>query len=271
MKPWDSLTDPGPESKIYGFTFSNTSMVFLSLFYLVVFGASEFTYHNLNPLAGIIFYLIILFSLIVAASVSANQSQRALWLALGLVPLMRIVSSVIPLSSGISHSTWYVLISIPTILGVLGILRIFRVGLREIGLNINNLPVQGLVAVNGLSLSIIDYLILRPAAWTNALTVQSTLFPAFVLLVFTGLTEELVFRGVIRRAFEMVGPYGSVYSAAVYAVLQIGQGSVLHLIFTFLIGLFFGWIVKKTGSILGVGIAHGFINVAMYLFLPYFF
>ena len=39
--------------------------------------------------------------------------------------------------------------------------------------------------------------------------------------------------------------------------------------FVLMAGLFFGWVVKRTGSLLGVSLAHGIANIGLYLVFPF--
>jgi membrane protease YdiL (CAAX protease family) len=77
----------------------------------------------------------------------------------------------------------------------------------------------------------------------------------------------LIFRGVLLRA---AGDYmgvigGSLYVSCLFAALQISQLLFLGVIYAFLVSLFFCWIVRRTGSIWGVTIAHGLMNMLLYL------
>jgi membrane protease YdiL (CAAX protease family) len=62
--------------------------------------------------------------------------------------------------------------------------------------------IQLTVAATGICLAVVDYWILKPAAWTAALTLQNELFPAIVLLICAGLIEELSFRGIMHRGMS---------------------------------------------------------------------
>ena len=67
---------------------------------------------------------------------------------------------------------------------------------------------------------------------------------------------------------EALGSWGWVYVAVVYSILQIGYESAQQWLLVLAVGLFFGWVVTKTGSILGAALAHGIINVGLYLVIP---
>ena len=84
--------------------------------------------------------------------------------------------------------------------------------------------------------------------------------------------EEFIFRGVLQRA--AVGAFrgrGIVYVSRLFAVRHVGFLSWLDIIFVFGVALFFGWVVKQTGSLLGVTLAHGITNTMLFLILPFFF
>jgi membrane protease YdiL (CAAX protease family) len=51
----------------------------------------------------------------------------------------------------------------------------------------------------------------------------------------------------------------------------MGFLSWLDVIFVFLVALFFGGVVKKTGSLLGVTLSHGITNIMLFLIAPFFF
>ena len=45
----------------------------------------------------------------------------------------------------------------------------------------------------------------------------------------------------------------------------MGFLSWIDVTFVFIVALFFGWVVKKTGSLLGVTLSHGITNIVLYL------
>jgi membrane protease YdiL (CAAX protease family) len=246
-----------------------TDLVILGIFYLLVFAAAEWVAPHLDY-ASIIIYLALLLGLIISSAVNKDETQRKLWLALALVPLIRIISLVIPLPE-ISVIFWYIIIALPIFVGIFTVSRVSGYSINDVGLNGNKPAFQILVAVSGVAFALVDYYILKPEALNTQLTLQSTLLPALILLIATGFAEELAFRGVMQRAASALNSRGWIYIAIVYAVLQIGHGSALHCIFALGVGLFYGWIVKKTGSILGVAFSHGLLNIGLYLILPHLF
>jgi membrane protease YdiL (CAAX protease family) len=114
-----------------------------------------------------------------------------------------------------------------------------------------------------LLLGLIEYFILRPAPLIESLTWQTVWLPALILLVFTGVLEEVIFRGVMQHtAIGALGRLGLFYVAAIFAVLHLGYRSILDVLFVFAVAVLFGLLVPRRGSLLGVSLAHGLTNIS---------
>ena len=241
----------------------------LCLTYLAAIAVAEVLAAVVGPLWGVLFHFVILFLIITNSAVVGKYPSHRLLLALGLAPLIRILGLSLPLVE-FSQIYWYLFISIPLAAGIFAVIRALNLTPREVGLTRGSILVQGLVALTGISFGLVEYFILKPEPLILSLGWQEILVPALILLVATGLVEELVFRGVMQRALErLLGSWGWVYVAVLFTVLQIGHPSAVHCLFVFLVALFFGGVVKKTGSILGVSLSHGLLNIGLYLIFPF--
>jgi hypothetical protein len=69
-------------------------------------------------------------------------------------------------------------------------------------------------------------------------------------------------------ALPALGRWALLYVAVLFAVLHIGYLSVADVLFVGAVGLLFGYIVRLSGSILGVTLAHGLTNIVLFLLLP---
>ncbi|MFQ5920360.1 MAG: lysostaphin resistance A-like protein, partial [Thermoplasmata archaeon] len=145
--------------------------------------------------------------------------------------------------------------------------------LRPLGLR--QLSVQAAIALSGLGLGVVEFFILRPAdaPWIPELTFGLFLPAAIAIGLGAGLTEELIFRGLLQpRTEEIVGKAaGLLFVALVFAAMHIGFRSGLDLAFVFAVGLYFGFVVQRTKHLVGVILAHGLANVALYLLMPFYF
>ncbi len=238
------------------------------LAYLAAIAVAESLTAFLDPFWGIVAYLFLLALLIVNSTSMMKHPISRFHLALGLVPLIRIVSLSMPLSE-VSPIYWYLIMAIPIVVGVIAVAAMLKMEPLDLGLTGKGIGLQILVALSGVVIGLVDYVILRPQPLVQVLTLRSVMIPALILLVATGLVEELVFRGVIQRAAMTVGAWGWVYVAVMSSVLQIGHHSVVHWLVALGMALLYGWVVKRTGSILGVSLSHGIMNICLYLLFPF--
>jgi uncharacterized protein len=238
----------------------------IAITYLGSIGITEYILFYLSIAIGIALYFTILIALIFHSTLTRDEEQRNLSLALGLVPLIRIVSSVISVID-VPVIILYILIGIPVFTCIYILTRQLKYTLYEIGLNNHNFFIQVITTISGAGLGILDYLILKPDAIAQESFIQLIL-SGLVLLIFSGFMEELIFRGILQRASGILGWWGWVFVAFVYAALQMGHGSLLHSVFTFGVSLLFALVVLKTKSIIGVSLAHGFLNIMIFLVMP---
>ncbi|MFC1978049.1 lysostaphin resistance A-like protein [Chloroflexota bacterium] len=225
-----------------------------------------------EPVWGIFGHIIILITVILRSALIDRQSHQQLLLSLALVPLVRIISLSMPLAN-IPQAWWYPIIYTPLLVAAVMVVRVLGLRAEDVGFIFRMLPVQLVVALSGFMLGIAEYLILKPEAMIVELTWQGIWPSALILLVTTGFVEEFIFRGVLQRtAREAFGWWwGIVYVSLLFAVLHTGFLSWLDVVFVFVVALFFGWVVKKTGSLLGVILAHGITNIMLFLVAPFFF
>jgi hypothetical protein len=218
---------------------------------------------------GVGFHVAILWALLVHFSWARERSEAKLLLALCLAPLTRILSLGMPLGD-VDLVYWFLIVGAPMIVAALLAARTLGLTRYDLGLTVRAVPEQLLVGALGVGLGITEYLILKPEALIDELTWQQAWWPALILLVATGFGEELVFRGVMQSAStDALGKAAILYVAIVFAALHVGYKSAPDVAFVFLVAVFFGWAVAKTGSLLGVSLCHGIANVVLYVIVPF--
>jgi hypothetical protein len=241
----------------------------IPLLYLLAISAAELVTALVSPLGGIGLHIVLLLALVIHASLAANHPYQKLYLALSLAPLTRLLSLSMPLAD-LPQIYWYGIIAIPLLIAIFVIAQRLNFRPREIGLSLGKLPLQIAIIPTGIIFGLIEYQILKPEPLIDSLTWTGIWLPALILLIATGFVEELTFRGVMQHsADEAQMPWGWVYITGIFAILHIGYLSVADITFVFLVGAFFVLIVKKTGSLLGVSLAHGITNIALYLIIPF--
>ncbi len=251
-----------------GLPFSE-SLTAQALGYLLMLALAEILTTFVEPRLGMLLHSLLLTGTLFYGARSWDHPSHRLWLALGLAPLIRLLSLSLPLRT-FPLIYWYLIVSIPLFVATAVIRRTVNLSWAEIGLHGRGLLWQLLIAGMGPFLGIVEYRILRPVPLIPALTWREILLPALILLFSTGLLEELIFRGVMQRiALEVMGKWGMVYVAAVFAALHIGHRSLMDVFFVFGVALLFGWFAHRTRSVVGVSLTHGLINIWLFLVVPF--
>jgi len=242
----------------------------IAVAYLCALTIAELATTFADPRIGMLIHTALLGVIILQASLDDNDTPRGFLLALSLTPLVRILSLSLPLQD-VELQYWYGAVAVPLMIATVVVARMIGLGRRELGLTTGYLPTQLLIGCTGIALGGIEYLILSPEPLIDDFSWVAILVPALILLVGTGFMEELLFRGLMQSTAgkALGGRFALWYVATVFAVLHIGYESVLDVVFVFGVALFFGWIVLRTKSLLGVTISHGITNIGLFLFFPF--
>jgi len=224
----------------------------------------------LHPQLGLLIHGALLLLLLLHAALWASGPLQKLLYCLALAPLIRLLSLSMPLAQ-IQPVFWYAIIGLPLFLAAWLAMRISGYAPAELGLSLgSSLPLQALTALSGLGLGYLEYRILHPAPLAPTFTLGSIWLPALILLIFTGLLEELIFRGLLQRASHvLLGNLGVVYVSLAFAVLHIGYRSLPDFAFVFAVGLLFSLVARRSRSIWGVTLAHGLTNISLFLVFPF--
>ena len=93
---------------------------------------------------------------------------------------------------------------------------------------------------------------------------------ASVSVGLVGVMQELLFRGILQHAaIRVLGVRtGIVVTAATLSVLAIPMLSLADMAVVFGSGLILSSQVRRTGSILGVALAHGIASAVLFVWIP---
>ena len=242
-----------------------------ALVYLLAITAAEVVTVIIEPVWGMGCHIVVLVAVILHSALISGQTHQHLLLSLALVPLVRIISLSMPLAN-IPEIWQYPIIYAPLLVAAVMVVRILNFRAEDVGLSFRLFPVQLVVGLSGLLFGVAEYFILKPEPVVIELTWQEMWLPALIFLVCTGFVEEFIFRGVLQyTALVVFGWWGIVYVSLLFAILHMGFLSWIDVVFVLVVALFFGWVVKKTGSLLGVTLSHGIANIVLYLVAPFFF
>jgi membrane protease YdiL (CAAX protease family) len=127
----------------------------------------------------------------------------------------------------------------------------------RLGLRLWSWPTQLLVGLSGLPLSIGCYLILRSHVAASPLEGTGAVVGTIIVLSFSALAEELLFRGLLQAILkEVFGAWGLILGVALFALSYASVSLWDYVLFLGIVGLFFSWCAYRTGSIHGVALAH---------------
>jgi membrane protease YdiL (CAAX protease family) len=236
--------------------------------YLLLIAAAESITVWVNPQVGVLMHVCLLLALILHGAITGKVLLRRFLLVMTLVPLIRILSTTLPLA-GRPLLEWHIVIGALLFVAIFFTFRAVQLDRKRVGLHFDRWPWQLMLGLVGVPLGYIEYQILQPAALISSWSIVSFIDASFVLLIFTGLLEEIIFRGLMQEVtMEIMGIGGIFYTAGIFAVLHLGYKSLPDLLFVYGVALLFGWIVYTTRSLLAVTLAHGVINIFLYLLLP---
>jgi hypothetical protein len=189
---------------------------------------------------------------------------------LALIPMLRILSLTMPLRE-VPQLYWYVMVGTPLLVAVALTVRLLSFSWETLGLHLRAWPLQLGIGLLGIPLGIAGYILFRPEPLITQLDWPSVVIGGIILAFFTGLLEEIIFRGMLQQVTgEIFGRLSVLYSTALFAIMYIGTLSLSYMLFVGLVGLLFGICVYRTRSIWGVVIAHSLLNIGMLLIWPFF-
>ena len=244
-----------------------------SLVYLIAITLAEIVTVSIHPAVGMIGHILILISLILHSALTSKSGYHELLLSLSLVPLIRIISLSMPLA-GIPQLWWYPIIYTPLLVGAFQVTRLLGYSWGDIGFKVKRISIQLAIALTGFGFGLAEFFILTDEARaTNLILGKTPILAGFLLMVTTGFVEEIIFRGVLQRgAVQTLGAWwGMAYVSLLFAIVHWIHGSVLDIVFVFVVAMFLALAVRKTGSLLGVTLAHGIANIVLFLVAPLLF
>ncbi len=253
---------------------SNKAIVGL-IAYILVLGIAEISISYYSPVLGIVTQLILMFFLIYYSSIVENKEKSNFLMALALPSLLRIISTSIPLIV-LSDTAiiQFFIIYIPLLAAAFLLIRSQNLTMQDVGLITKKIYLQLIIATTGLSFGLIEFFILKGEIHPiETVNFAEILIYAAIMIIFTGLTEELIFRGILlSRTYVFFGTdkkiYCIIFISVIFMLLHTGWKSIIDLIFVFLVSVFYCIMFLKTKSIVGISMSHSIINIMLFIVLP---
>jgi len=158
---------------------------------------------------------------------------------------------------------------------VFAFLIVKRIDLRRIGLTVGSYPMLKQVSAGvsiGLVSGLLEYFILRPDPILPAGdSLQSIVYVIIVMTLFVGLTEEVLFRGLLQESYQKVLPASSaiLMASLQFGIMHYGWLNPLEILCAYSLGIVFGYLFWKTKSLLAPVIAHSLGNITLFIAAAY--
>ncbi len=239
------------------------------LVYLAAIATAEVVIAFLSVQVGLVVEAVVLIALINQYTFSSrlHEQVRHALVVVGLIPLTRLASLALPQST-LSLVYWEGLILVPVVLGIAFTSELVNPRWLRLAGGRTSRWVQALVALTGVPLS----LGLAQSGLEGGIDQGesvSSVVPAVVVLFTSGVTIELMFRGLVQSALTaLFGRVGVALTTAAFASLYLGTRSTAYVAVAAALGLGYGVIVERTESVVGVGVAHGVLNVGWNVIWP---
>ena len=120
--------------------------------------------------------------------------------------------------------------------------------------------------LTGYVLGFVEYFVLQPTPIITLSLMRSLIYLVAVMMVFVGITEEFLFRGLLQKSLEdMLPPWQAIsITSIIFALMHLGWLNPIEIVFAYAAGVIFGLMLYKTRSLITPIIAHGFGNVILY-------
>lgn len=254
-------------------TKASSKQIITALIYLLALIVAEITVAHFNVTVGLVMEFVILFALLINFSLTFRTSYNfsVLLLSMMMLPLIRIIGLDIPLMQ-IQPLYWFPIIAIPLFATAFFVMWVQGLSWKNVGFIWGNIPLQLLVGSTGIILGTMEYLILQPKPLIATFNLENLIIASIILVISTGLAEEILFRGIIQKNAENVfgALFGLLYTSLLFTALHIGWNNFYDLIFVFAVALFYGVVFQKTKSIFGVTLSHGISNTFLFLIVPFY-
>jgi hypothetical protein len=237
---------------------------------LMITCAEMFLYTGNTEAAAFIHAVILV--LLAFSSVFVHVKQYSILQVFMLLPLLRLLNISMPLFFDMTLY-YFVFIYFPLIIPIIFIIKgqgltLSDLGIREGTFKIQYIPVA--VAIASI-IAIMEFQSIHAEYLIPDLGIENLLKLSFIMIVFVGLTEELIFRVMLQTKFEakMGGFWGLLLASFLFGIMHSGYGTAYEMLVTFSAGLILGYLFQRTRSLFFISLTHGVVNVFLFGIYPH--
>jgi membrane protease YdiL (CAAX protease family) len=188
-----------------------------------------------------------------------------------MLPMLALVALIRPISlaaavPAVGPLVWYAFAGFPLITAASLAARLLEHPSRELHLRIERPRLDAEIAALGVPAGLVGYLLLAPTPLLAHPFAAGYAAMFAILVVFGGVLEELIFRGLVQgAAIQVFGGTGAavVFTALLSTTLYWGSGSIPYLLLMACVGCVFGLALLRGVSLWGIALSHGLMLVTM--------
>lgn len=192
-----------------------------------------------------------------------TPALSAFLLCLSLASVTRICVVALPLGD-VSQAVWPAIAALPMLVGVNSVRRAGMSGNWEGRgwFSLQRWPRELLLAVAGVPLGLLGYVAVRPEALLVDPHVDADTIVMIGSLLLLACGEEMIYRGLVQPSLvSVLGRSGVPVAALLVAATTLGDRSWTAFLFVLAMGIGYGAVVRRTGCLVGVVLAHWLVLV----------
>ncbi|HEX7500292.1 MAG TPA: CPBP family intramembrane glutamic endopeptidase [Polyangia bacterium] len=190
-----------------------------------------------------------------------------------LLPVLALVALIRPISLASAVPTlaplaWYALAGLPLLVGAALAIRLVAEPALELHLRVERPRLDATIAATGILAGLVGYFLLNPTPLLAHPSAVGYAAMVAILVVFGGVLEELIFRGLVQNAaIQTLGGTwnGVAFTAALSMALYWGSGSIPYMLLMGVMGCAFGLALLRGASLWGIALSHGLMLVTIAL------
>ncbi|MFV9631982.1 MAG: CPBP family intramembrane glutamic endopeptidase [Methanosarcinales archaeon] len=215
-------------------------------------------------LAHISVLILILFQFTFIKNLTIEYTQTLQMMTL--IPVYRIITLLIPIGV-ITYEGYLIAVTISILAGSLVLIARLKLSLKDVGLILRRPQLQILCITAGVGIGYLEWNLVSPSG-------LESLIAALLILPLSAFADELIFRGMIQQSIEKAAEspvFAILLTSTLYSTFFISYLSAPGLLLVFMTSVLFGYVVSRSGSIIGVSLSHTLINICSLVILPRWF
>ncbi len=242
----------------------------LAVFLLLLIALPEYLIYSEYTQTALLLYAGLLVVLSLISIFVKEQEIRNICQAFLLLPILRLMNFSVPFFPE-SPLFSFVFIYAPLMVPLTIVTIRQQLTYEQLGFNFKNigfyLPSS---IIFGLTFGLGEFFLINTSSFFPDPSLINIIELTVVMVLFVGITEELLFRSIIQTRLEKVfGSWtGLILTSLVFGFMNSGYGTPFAIFYAFLEGLFIGRIFQKTRSFPFIALIHGFICVFSFGIIP---